>query len=142
VDILNTDKTNELRLALSTLPITGPDIDLFYKLCPHLSESQAENLYDSTENFTLFAVPDPGNPNIVIIILLCAGYDSEEEEIDDKEEGDDSEVMEEDDDGYAPPRISIIDKIDITKDESYYSAAFELNALFVKEAIEWQLANK
>jgi len=133
---LDTDKTKELRLALSNLPTAYPDIDLFFKLCPHLSESQAKSLRDSADDFTLFAVPSPWNINNALILLFCAGFKRDEEDDEDDEE--DCYEEEEDDCRYDPPRISIIDQVNMTRVESYYSKPFELNALFVKEAIDWQ----
>ena len=136
--ILNTDKTNELRLALSTLPVTGPDIDLFYKLCPHLNESQIQEIICGEENaYTIFAIPNPEDASMVLILNFLSGGSSDEEDVEISKDDDDYS-----DDDYDPPIISCMDRLDITKNDSYFSIEFGLNAFFVKEAIDWQLANK
>lgn len=143
MDILSIQNKDELKSALKSLPVANPNIDLFYKLCPHLSESQVKRLHDSAEDFTLFAVPSPWNTNKVLILLHCAEVNKEEEEDDDEKDVEDYCEEEEDDDNcYDPPRVCIIDRIETAKAESYHSDAFKLDTLFVREAIDWQMANK
>jgi len=130
------DKQDELRLALCMLPMYYDDEteDTIKEFFPHLSEAQVKGLrFNKGFNF---AVPNPDNPNEVLILEYYAGMSEEEAEFD-RENCEDAEDEEEE-----PACIFFAAKIDIRTQNTWSDDVTGSKALFIDEAIDWQLSRQ